>query len=81
LASDQVASAPPEAAAPVNKALVATFRAFGEGINQFLASADATAGVSLSQSQAMSALDAASSRLAEIEQRLDLVATGCAVDA
>ncbi len=81
LASDQAASAFPEAAGPVNKALVATFRAFGDSINQFLASPDAAGGTSLGQSDASSTLDAASSRLTEIEQRLDLVATGCAVNA
>jgi hypothetical protein len=80
LASDQAASAFPEAAGPVNKALVATFRAFGDSINQFLASPDAAGGTSLGQSDAMSTLDAASSRLTEIEQRLDLVTTGCAVN-
>ena len=78
LASDQAASAFPEAAGPVNKALVATFRAFGDGINQFVASPDAAGGTSLGQTDAVSTLDAASSRLTEIEQRLELVATGCA---
>jgi len=80
LASDQAASAFPAAAGPVNKALVATFRAFGDGINQFLASPDAAAGTSLGQSDAVSTLDAAGARLGEIEQRLDLVTTGCAVN-
>lgn len=81
LASDQAASAFPEEAEPVNKALVATFRAFGDGINQFLASSDASAGMSLGESDAAGTLAAAGARLTEIEQRLDLVATGCAVNA
>jgi hypothetical protein len=81
LASDQAASTYPDAAAPVNKALVATFRAFGEAINQFVASDDAAAGMSLGDSEAMATIDAANTRLTEIEQRLDLVTTECAVSA
>ena len=80
LASDQAASTYPEAAGPVNKALVATLRAFADAINQFVASAD-SAGTSLGESDAMTTLNAATTRLAEIEQRLDLVTTGCAVSA
>jgi hypothetical protein len=80
LASDQAASAFPEAAGPVNKALVATFRAYGDAIKQFVASAGAAGGTSLGDSEAMSTLTAASTRLTEIEQRLDLVTTGCAIN-
>jgi hypothetical protein len=80
LASDQAASVFPEAAGPVNKALVATFRAFGDGINQFLASPDSAGETSLGQSDVVNTLNAASSRLTEIEQRLDLVTAGCALN-
>ena len=78
LASDQAASAYPEAAGPVNKALVATLRAFADAINQFVASAN-SAGTSLGESDSMTTLNAATTRLAEIEQRLDLVTSECAV--
>jgi hypothetical protein len=80
LASDQAASSFPEAAGPVNKALVATFRAFSNAIDQFVASADPAAGTTLGKGDAMTTLDAANTRLTEIEQRLDLVTTGCAVN-
>src|SRR5262249_24980962 len=63
LASDQAASAFPEAAGPVNKALVATFRGFGDAIDTFVGSADPAAGTSLGESDAMSTIDAANTRL------------------
>jgi len=80
LASDQAASAFPEEARPVNKALVATFRAYGDAIDQFVASDGAGTGSSFANSEAISTFDAANSRLTEIEQRLGLIASECEVN-